>query len=398
MTTYGLTATGFSAPTYSDIKAEIEASLQGVFGTSIDLSPQGVFGQIVGIFAERESAIWDAAQEVYAGFDPDEATGSALDALAALTGTIREGATHSTVTATITGTAGTTVPAGTLFSVTGTGVQFETLASATFSGTFTTTTVDCQSVDTGPLVALTGTLTVIDTPVDGLTSVTNALDADLGRDEETDAALRLRREEELRGGANAALEAIREAVLNVTGIDECVVFENVSDATDSDSIPPHAVNVVADGSTADEDDVAAAIFGSVAAGIATYGTDHTVSVQDTQGVYHTIKYDDATDVDCYTSIAITYDANHFNTTPAVYEDAVNDIIAAYESDYLVMGKDLVGRAVGAKIFAGMEGIIDCVVKVAKTPTPTGDSVTIALREIARTDSARTTITVTPGTP
>jgi uncharacterized phage protein gp47/JayE len=393
MTTYGLTTVGFVPKTYSIIVSELEESFKSVFGASIDVDAQSVFGQMIGILAEREADVWDAAQDVYSAFDPDAATGSALDALAALTGTLREAATHSTVTVTCTGTAGTTIPAGTEFSVAVTGVKFETLADATMDGTFVTVDIDCQSVDTGPLVAATGTLTTIETPVDGLTSVTNAADADLGSDEETDAALRLRREEELRQGANAALEAIREAVLDVDGIAECVVFENTTMVTDSDGIPAKAVNVVVDEGTADEDDIAEAIFGSVAAGIETYGTDKSVSVTDTQGISHTIEWDEADEIACYVTATITYDADEW---PTDGEDQAEAAILAYE-DTLKMGLDLVGRRCGADIFE-ISGVLDCVVTVGTAPSPSGASVSIGLRELATLDSARVVIVATAGTP
>jgi uncharacterized phage protein gp47/JayE len=395
MTTYGLTTDGFNPKTLAVVKAELEDAFKSVFGASIDLDPAGPLGQIIGIVAERLAEVWDAAQEVYVSFDPDEATGEALDALCALTGTLREAAAHSTVTVTCTGTAGTTIPEGTQFSVSTTGVKFETLAEATMDGTFTTVDIDCQSVDTGPLPALAGTLTVIETPVDGLTAVTNASDADLGSYEETDAELRLRREEEIRTNETGSLEAIREAVLGVDGVDECVVFENVSMVTDGDGIPAKAINVVVDPGTATDADIAEAIFGSVAAGIETYGTDKSATVADTQGTNHTIEWDEADQINCYVTATITYDADHW---PVDGSTQAQTLILAYESSSRVMGKDLVGRALGAEIFKGVEGVLDCVVLVGTTNPPASASVTIGLREIAALDSARITITASAGTP
>lgn len=392
--TFGLTSTGFAPKTYNDIVGELEDAFKGVFGASIDLAPQGPFGQLIGIIAEREAEVWDAAQEVYASFDPDQATGSALDALAALTGTLREAATNSTVTATLTGTAGATIPAGTQFSVLTTGVKFATDTAVTFAGTFTTASVDCTAVDTGPLVALAGTLTVIETPVDGLTSVTNALDAVLGSDEETDAALRLRREEELRNPSNAALEAIRTHVLALDGVAECVVFENTSMVTDGDGIPAKSVNCVVDATTATAAEIAGAIFESVAAGIQAYGSDHSVTVTDTQGITHTIAYDDATEVPCYVTATITYDADNW---PSDGSTQARDAILAYETDTLVMGLDLVGRRCGAGIFA-IPGVLDCVTTVGTSPSPAGASVTIGIRELATLDSSRIVIAASSGTP
>ena len=388
---YGLLTTGFAPKTYTIIVAELEAAFKGVFGASIDLAAQGPFGQLIGILAEREAEVWDAAQEVYASFDPDQATGQALDALSALTGTLREQATNSTVTVTCTGTAGTTIPAGTQFSVAVTGVKFETLAAATMAGTFVTVDVDCESVDTGPLVALAGTLTTIETPVDGLTSVTNAADAVPGSDEETDAELRLRREEELRSPANAALEAIREAVLAVDGVTEAVVFENVTMVTDGDGIPPKAVEVVVSGSGTGPD-IRDAIFGSVAAGIEMYGT-HGGNVTDSMGIVHDVNFTLATEVPCYATATITYDADLY---PVDGDTQALAAILAYE-DTLKMGLDLVGRRCGAGVFA-ISGVLDCVTTVGESPSPSGASVTIGIRELATLDSSRVVISSSAGTP
>ena len=55
----GLTSEGFVKKTLSEIKVEIEDSLRSGIGAFINLLPSSVFSLIVGIFAEREAAIWD---------------------------------------------------------------------------------------------------------------------------------------------------------------------------------------------------------------------------------------------------------------------------------------------------------------------------------------------------
>lgn len=397
MTTYGLLSTGFSPKTYTIIKAEIEAAFQAVFGNSINLDPQSVFGQIIGIMAERESELWDIEQDIYNNFNPDSATGSALDALAALTGSIREQATHSTVTATLGVDAGTTVPAGSTFSLISTGVQFVTLAAATAVGTFVTVGVACQAVLTGPLVALaTGTAGwQIDSPVAGWNTVMTALDADPGADVETDPELRVRREIELRSAANAALEAIRTAVLDAGGgskVTECVVFENVSMVVDADGIPAKAVEVVVDQGTATDAEIEEAIFESVAAGIEAHG-DNTGTVVDSQGISHTIGWSEATEVDCYVTATVTYDADHFPVDGAAQVLAA---ILAY-GDGLVMGYDVIANAVGAPIFS-IAGVLNCVVLVGSVNPPVSTSVPITIRQLGVFDSTRTTVTLVAGTP
>jgi uncharacterized phage protein gp47/JayE len=109
---FGLTPVGFSKKRLENIKLEIEASLKTSFGSGINLLPQSVLGQIVGIMSERESLIWELAEQVYNSQYPDTASGVQLDNVVSITGINRLPATFSTATLRVFGTLGATVPAG----------------------------------------------------------------------------------------------------------------------------------------------------------------------------------------------------------------------------------------------------------------------------------------------
>jgi len=116
----GLSSSGFQKKTLNEIKAEIETSLRLAFGEFINLLPESTFGQVVGIFSERESLIWDLAEEVYNSQYPDTAEGAALDNVVSLTGTERIAAQKSRILAQLLfGTVGSNVPAGTIVAVDG---------------------------------------------------------------------------------------------------------------------------------------------------------------------------------------------------------------------------------------------------------------------------------------
>lgn len=457
MTTYGLSVTGFLAKPLLVIKAEIEAALQSVFGTSIDLAAQSSFGQIVGLLSERESELWDAMAEVYASNDPDQATGAAHDAICAITGTLRDPAAHSTVTLTLTGTAGTVIASGKQASVTDVGSKFKTTASATLaaatawsnthgytagdyckndsplniyvcittgtsagSGGPTGTSADitdgsvhwsyagdgaayataaAQSVDTGAIPGLTGTITTIETPVSGWSSVYNAADADLGSDVESEADLRLRRVTELHANAGAALEAIRARVLEVSGVLDAMVFENTTMVTDGSGLPAKSVEVVVlKDSTAVVAEIREAIIGTaddprgVAAGITIYGTS-AGTVTDSQGISHSVPYSPATEVPVYVTATITKDAAYY---PSDGDTRALTAILDY-GDALVMGKDVIANAAMAPIFS-IPGVLNCTLVVGTTDPPGSSSVTITTRQIATIDSADVTVTSSNGTP
>lgn len=114
----GISPTGFSKKSLAEIKAELEDSFKASFGQAINLQPGSVFSQIIGIYAERESLIWDLSQEVYNSQYPDTAEGVNLDNVVAITGTERLPARRSAVQRQLFfGTVGTIVPAGTIIDV-----------------------------------------------------------------------------------------------------------------------------------------------------------------------------------------------------------------------------------------------------------------------------------------
>lgn len=119
-TGFGITPQGFVAPQLTDIQDEIEQVLQSQFGADINLVPESFFGQIVGIFSERESLVWQAMQDVYGSQNPDTAFGASLDNVGSLRGIPRMQPIASTIqNVRLFGSAGTPVPTTTNFSVTG---------------------------------------------------------------------------------------------------------------------------------------------------------------------------------------------------------------------------------------------------------------------------------------
>lgn len=116
----GLNQSGFEKKTLTEIKLEIEDTLRSVFGAFINLLPGSVFATIIGIFAERESLIWDLIEEVYNAMYPTTAEGVNLDNAVGFNGITRLGAAKSRVSNFLLfGDDTTTVPAGTQFSVDG---------------------------------------------------------------------------------------------------------------------------------------------------------------------------------------------------------------------------------------------------------------------------------------
>lgn len=109
-----VTATGFNKKTLAELKAELEAAYQGIFGDDLDLTPEGPAGQMIGLHAQREADLWDLAEEIYTSRNPGEATGTSLDNISAETGVARLDATKTRVSNVLCyGTEGTVLTATT---------------------------------------------------------------------------------------------------------------------------------------------------------------------------------------------------------------------------------------------------------------------------------------------
>jgi len=374
---YGVTAEGFLTKPLDVCKAELEDRFRAIFGADVNLDPREPLGQIVGIVAEREVELWDLAEEVYRAFDPDGNGGDAQEAICAITGTLREPARRSSVGATITGSVGTVVPAGSVASVSGAGSRFALKATVTI-GAGGTVTGTFESENTGPVAAPAGTLTVIETPVAGWTAVTNPLDATLGADLETDAALRIRREEELRATGAAALEAVRADVLAVPGVTACTVFENTTGVTDPDGIPAKAIEVMVSGGA--DAAIRAAIWASKAAGIEPHG-GVSGTVIDSQGISHTVKFSRPTAKLVYLDV-------YLRKTSSYPVDGDAQVKAQLAAKTYAAGDDVVSWAL--KRLVTVAGVYDVpTIYVGLVAWPASEAtLVVAPRELAMLDTAR----------
>lgn len=390
--TFGLTTDGFKIKRLEDILEEIRQRFRDEFGDNIDLSDASPEGQIIAIFAERESLVWELAQDVYNSQYPLTSEGNQLDNVVSLTGTVRRGPQFSVVTSGVArGANGTIVPAGTIISVVGNSTaRFITQENAVIDivdgGTFKSANIELLAETAGPVLANAGTLTEIETPVGGMDSFTNELDADVGSNTETDAELKARRDQELQIAGAATIEAILSELNARELVEAVIVFQNNTSIIDSDGRPPHSLDIVVLGD--DEDDLAEAIFLVVGGGIETIG-DITKSVTDSQGFSQTVRFSRPTEVTIWLEADITKGALYPVDGDAQVEQAFLD----YGST-LTVGQDIVVFGSNSLICAinDIPGILDIDIRIGKTnPPTTNDNVVIEPREIAKFDSSRITV-------
>jgi uncharacterized phage protein gp47/JayE len=95
MTDWGILSSGFKPKSFHEIKEEMEFALKSAIDKDLHFTPDTIAGQITGIFANQVRQVWEMAAGLYTAFDSHTASGKALDALCALTGTYRKQAAPS---------------------------------------------------------------------------------------------------------------------------------------------------------------------------------------------------------------------------------------------------------------------------------------------------------------
>jgi len=385
---FGIVPTGFAPKPLEDIQADLDSGFRGVFGAAITTVAQSVFGQLIGIMSDRLADLWQLGLALYNASFRAGAVGVQLDNIGDLTGTVRRPASNTKVSLTLGGVNGTVIGAGRVVSIPATGTKFTSLTGGTISGGVLA--LEFQAVETGPKVAYAGTVTQIDTPVSGWNTVTNPLDHSiLGADVETDAAYRIRQVRELRAQGKATIAAILAAVFaSDSNVVDAFVFENESDVTDAQGLPPHSFEVVAFGGT--DAHIAKAIIDTKATGIASHGTT-TVATTDANGFARNVKLSRPVALDIYADVTVTVNAATF---PDNGDAQIKDAMAAYGDLNLRTGSEVRSSAFLPSVF-GITGVLESTLPLISTAPSPASSTTIVVtnRQRAEMDTSRIAVHV-----
>lgn len=409
---FELTNNGLSTQTQEEVVAELVSKIRSTFGVNTNTSVSSIMGQLVNIVAEFRAVDQQVLLKVYQSFDPNSAVGVALDRICTLTGTVRKGATNSVVDVVFSFSGAGTVNNGDLFANDDTGTTWQATGGPysdtggpypeAVAGTLT-------AVETGPLVAQAGTTWSLVTVNPALAGVTNPTDdADLGRDQESDVDLRIRRQIERFSANIGGLAAIRAVVSKVDGVSSVRVYHNpATPGVDADGIPFKAFNVVVEfdvspPSTATQEAVADAILSVLGAGGEAYGTDYTLTRADSEGVLQPIAFDEVADVNVF--VAITVDTTG---TEEVISDNLASVIEARVLEVALRDFSDIGRNQLNYQFSGIvadlqeegaiSGVTSVTVQLSRTALvgPYADPLEINKRERPSFESVNIQVTVTP---
>lgn len=378
---FGLSSKGFRRKPLDVILDELNAQLRASFGDNFNTNPESPDGQIIGVIAEALANLWEVSEQSYNSFNPSGVTGATQDNLYQLNNVFRLEAKESRVELTLTGVAGTNIIAGSFVSTTDKSLTFATEIAAVIGGGGSVT-VFASATETGPFAALAGTVTQIDSPITGWLTATNLLDAFVGSDLETDPDNRARRDRSTAIAAQSVIDSIEARVLNVQGVTQVRVLDNVTLVIDANGLLPKSTGLTVIGG--DDNKIAEVYFITKTEGIATNGTT-VVQVFDNQGIPHEIRFQRPTLIDIYVIVNLTTNADY----PADGDDLIKQAIVDYANGVLVdnrgfsLNEDVIYTRLFTPVNLAAPGheIDDLFIGIA--PAPTGIiNIPIGLTEIS----------------
>lgn len=302
-----LTSSGLVISTLQEIIDQIKngtsqyPGLFQIYGADINVEPNSPDGQLVNLLAQVAIDLEELAAQVNAGFDPDQAVGRVLDMRCAINGVTRRAGTYTLQPVTVTVNRAVTLPGldtnpTAPFTISdNAGNRFFLLNSYAFLAAGSTS-LTFRAEKLGAVLTTPNTLTQVVTVTLGVSSVNNPLAAtSIGTAEETDMALRIRRQNSVALPSRGYLDGLLGALQGIEGVTQAIVRENDTAAT-VDTIPSHSIwCIVAGGANAD---IASAIYRKRNAGCGMKGST-VVAVTQVDGTSFDVKFDRPTAENLY---------------------------------------------------------------------------------------------------
>lgn len=264
-------------------------------------------------------------------------------------------------------------------------VDFEITDNLMFSKSVKLSTFACDVV--GPVIEQANTITGIAVPQIGWDSIYNPLKAETGRIEETDEELRERFRNAKFTQASNILDALVSELSSVEGVTKVVIYENDTDVTDPQGIPPHSFMPIVLGGLSTE--IAKTIWENKPTGIRSYG-DSSVTIYDSQNLSHIINFKRPTPVPIYITINLSAISNFPGDGALRIKDA---IIKYFENNYSV-GDDIIYSRTYTPVNSVSGHQIDSMF-IGKSANPVGTSnIVIGFDEIYSLSSDNIIVNVT----
>ncbi len=247
-------ANGLLVMTRAELVAYYTDQYFAIYGTDVNLDPDTQDGQWINVQVQAVLDLQDLLVSINSSFDPDNAVGVTLDQRCAINGVEREGGTFTTTPVTLVtsqtlnlyGLDQTVQPVYTVADAAGNQWQLQITVIGVTVGTHV---YEFQAANAGAVLTVPNTITTPVTVVLGVTSINNpSTYSSLGVNEESDALLKVRRQQSVANGSQGYLAGLIGALRNIPGVSYADVFENLTGVTDGNGIPGHTTWAIVAGS------------------------------------------------------------------------------------------------------------------------------------------------------
>jgi hypothetical protein len=273
--------------------------------------------------------------------------------------------------------------------------------SALWSGTFTLLELwspgDFISNLTGPLSVPIGSLDTIITSVSGWKEITNPVAGVSGANEETDQALLLRRRRELIKG-KATESAMKTELAKVDNVSSVEVVSNRTNATVDGQNKKSVESIFAGG---DNDDIAQAIYGNIAAGMEWFGRGgfSGIATDPSDGQTFVVPFSRPTEK--YVHVRFTRIDNTEQALPSDYVVQIKTATAVFGASRYKLGDDIIKTELAIPFYAVQGSILtktEYALTVLPGDTPTWletDTLSVGSSEIGIFNESRVTVQDAP---
>ena len=326
---FKITDNGITAPTYAEILEYFQDKARQIFGQDINIDSDTADGQLLAIVAVSLHDVNSQAIATAAAFNPQTATGTALDSVVKVNGLTRREPTHSQVDLRIVGQAGTQITNGVAVD------SFENrwlLPDSVVIPISGEVAVRATAEELGAIEAEANSITQIGTPTRGWQTVSNPSAAIVGIAVETDTELQRRQSESTSREAVSLWEAIVASLYEVDDVVRVSGVHNDTNATDADGIPAHSIAMVVDGG--DVQEIAETIWKKKGEGVATFG-DIRQDITDEFGNDYPVWFSRPTIKQIAVTITISQDHGYTTQKLPIIKQRIADFINA-----LPIGEDV----------------------------------------------------------
>lgn len=225
------------------IQNRLVSAFKSIYGDDVNLDSDTPDGQLLGLFSQELANIHQAVAFIVQMLDPYQATGHWLEQRAMYAGLTRITASYSYIDEVIfTGSPKTTIPNNSIY-IDKNKNKWVSIEQITLND-LGSARVKFRSLELGNYSVNALEEFAPSTIIIGVDKVTANTKSYGGIDEETDAQLLKRFMLSHAINNYDDRQGMQSALMNITGVTKCIVYENYTNKTDEKGVPPHSLNVV----------------------------------------------------------------------------------------------------------------------------------------------------------